>query len=361
MAATEFPLNDPQAVQRWSERLTREASLDSYYSKFEGGMDAMIYVKKELHKAAGDKVRCSIRMRIGGEPKYGDATLEGSEAEVGLDFFHDDLFIDQMRKSIKTKGKATEQRVPWNLRKESMMAHKEYWVDLDDQITAAYLAGARGSNADWLIPTTWTGQKTTDEVTVINALTAPDADHITYAGSATGSADMVATDIATLQDIDLLKVKAKMSSPMIKPVKNGKYIALMHYYQGLQMRQGTSDNDWLAIHKATDRGPKSMMYKDAMGEYAGVILHEHDHCVLFDDYGAGSNLPAARLMFLGAQAGLKAYGQKNKKNRYNLFEELDDRGNALVVAASKICGTKGTVYNSKWYGRLCRDSAVPVI
>lgn len=361
MAATEFPLNDPQAVQRWSERLTREASLDSYYSRFEGGKDSMIYVKKELNKAAGDKVRCSIRMKVSAVPKHGDAELEGSTSEVGLNFFYDDLLIDQMRISIKTKGKATEQRVPWNLRKESMMAHKEYWSDLDDQVTACYLAGARGSVATWHYPTTWAGQTTTDETTVINALTAPDAGHILYAGAATSSADMVVTDKVTLQDLDKMKVKAKLLSPMIKPVKNGKYIALMHLYQGLQIRSGVSENDWLDIHKATDRGPKSAMCSGAMGEYAGVIMHEHDHCVLFDDYGAGSNLPAARLMFLGAQAGLKAYGQKNAKNRYNLFEELDDRGNSLVVSASKICGTKGTVYDSKWYGRLCQDSAVPVI
>lgn len=358
---TEFSLNHPQSIHLWSKRLTHEASLESYYAKFEGDKDAMIYVKNETNKGPSEMVRCSIRMKIGGEPRWGEAELKNSAAEVGMDVFKDDLYIDKMRKSVLAGGAMTAQRVPWNLRKEANMAQKEYWIDLNDQMAAAYLAGARGSNPGWLIPTTWTGQLTTDQTTVINALTPPDANHISYAGDATGSADMVATDVTTLQDIDLLKVKAKMSSPMVKPVKNGKYIALMHYYQGLQMRQGTSENDWLAIHKATDRGPKSMMYKDAMGEYAGVILHEHDHCILFDDYGAGSNLPAARLMFLGAQAGLKAYGQKDMKNRFKLFEEMNDRGEGLVVAATVISGIKGTVYNNAWYGRLARDSAVPVV
>ncbi len=364
MAPTEFALNDPLAVHRYSRELTVEAAVNAYYSRFEGGKEAMIYVKPELQKGAGEKITCGIRMKVDGEPAYGDETIKGhGTAESGLDFFHDDIFIDQLRKTILTKGKATEQRVPYNLRQESKDAHRDYWTELDDQMTSVYLAGARGSNAGWNIPLAWTGQKTTDGATIINPIQAPDAAHLIYAGDATGSADLDSSDIMALQDIDKLKVLAKTMSPKIMPLKHkgaNKYIFLIHYFQGLQLRSATGENDWLAIHKATDRGAGAMMYKDAIGEYAGVIIHEHDHAILFDDYGVGSDVPAARALLLGAQAGLKAYGQKNMANKYSTYEELDDRGNALAVTCAKITGVKGTQYDSKWFGRMALDSYVPV-
>ncbi len=364
MPATEFALNDPLAVHRYSRELTVEAAVNAYFSRFEGGKESMIYVKNELQKGAGEKITCGIRMKVDGEPAYGDEVIKGhGSAEKGLDFFHDSIFIDQMRKTILTKGKATEQRVPYNLRMESKDAQRDYWTELDDQMTSIYLSGARGSNTGWNLPVPWTGQKTTNGTTIINPIQAPDAGHLVFAGDATGSADLDASDVMTLQDIDRLKVLAKMMNPKIMPLKfegQNKYIMLMHYFQGLQMRQATGENDWLAIHKATDRGSKAMMYKDAIGEYAGVVMHEHDHCILFDDYGSGSDLPAARSLLLGAQAGLKAYGQKNQANKFSTFEELDDRGNALAVTCAKISGIKGTQYDSKWFGRIAMDSYVAV-
>lgn len=361
---TEFPLNDPSAVHKYSKLLTVEAVVEAYFSRFEGGKDAMIYVKPELQKGAGEKVSCGIRMKVGGEPAYGDEKIKDHPtAEVGLDFFNDSIYIDQLRKTILTKGKATEQRVPWNLRLESLAAQKDYWTETDDQMTAVYLSGARGSNTGWNIQLGWTGQKTTDGTTVINPIQTPDTAHLYYAGNASGKADLSASDIMTLQDVDKLKVLAKTMRPKIMPLKHkgqNKYILLIHYFQGLQIRSETGDNDWLAIHKATDRGKDAMMYKDSIGEYAGVIMHEHDHCVMFDDYGAGGNLSAARALLLGAQAGLKSYGRKNQKNKYHTYEELDDRGNALAVTCSKITGVKGTQYDNKWFGRLAQDSFCPI-
>jgi N4-gp56 family major capsid protein len=103
-----------------------------------------------------------------------------------------------------------------------------------------------------------------------------------------------------------------------------------------------------------------MMYKNAMGEYADVVLHKHRNCVRFTDYGSGSDVLAARALFLGAQAGMIAYGQNSSPQRYSWNEETDDRGNALAITAGTIFGVKKSRYNSKDFGVIVFDSYCPV-
>ncbi|MCK5607168.1 DUF4043 family protein, partial [Candidatus Pacearchaeota archaeon] len=106
MAATEFALNDPLAVQRWSTSLAKEAEVKQYFRKFMGtGDDALIKVKTELNKQAGEKIIFALRMKLGGDGAEGDEQIEGTTAEEALEFFNDSIFINQRRKGTKSKGK----------------------------------------------------------------------------------------------------------------------------------------------------------------------------------------------------------------------------------------------------------------
>ena len=361
MPATEFPLNDPLAVQRWSTSLGVEAAKKQYFAKFIGtSPDSLIILKNELNKAAGEKVTVALRMKLHEPGIEGDNVIEGhATGEEALTFFNDALFIDQLRKGTKSKGKMSEQRVPYNLRKEGRDALSTWWAEeLDEQIFF-YLSGARGAiTTSFHNPTTWTGRAN-------NALQAPDADHIFYAGDATGKADLANTDIIDLIDIERFVAKAETLDPMVQPFEvegEKKFVCLMHTYQAFQLRTGTSENDWLAIRKATEsgKGDKAMMYRNALGEYADVILHKHRNVVRFTDYGATTNLPAARALFLGAQAAMIAYGQDSGPQRYSWNEETDDRGNALAITAGTIFGVKKSRYNSKDFSVMVFDSYCPV-
>ena len=128
MGATDFALNDALAVQRWSTSLAVEAAVKQYFNKFMGtGEDALIKVQKELNKGAGEKVTVALCMKLSGDGVEGDNTIEGTSAEEGLEFFNDYLFIDQRRKGTKSKGKMSEQRVPYNLRKKGHDALTTWW------------------------------------------------------------------------------------------------------------------------------------------------------------------------------------------------------------------------------------------
>lgn len=355
MSATEFALGDPLAVQRWTASLAVEAAKKQYFAKFIGkGNDSLLVLKNELHKGKGDKVTMGLQMKLTEAGIEGDNIIEGhATGEEALTFFNDSLFIDQLRKSTKSKGKMSEQRVPYNMRKVGRDALSTWWAEeLDEQIFF-YLSGARGDTVGgYHNPTTWTGRAN-------NTLSAPDAGHIFYAGDASGPADMDATDTISLFDIERFVAKAETLDPMIQPfLVSGekKFICLMHTFQAFQLRTATSEQDWLAIHGGTDRGKKALMYKNSMGEYADVILHKHRNCVRFNDYGALADQPAARALFLGAQAGLIAYGQESSTNRFTWNEEKDDRGNALAITAGTIVGVKKSRYNSKDFGCISFDS-----
>ena len=142
MAATEFALNDALAVQRWSSSLAVEAEVLQYFSKFMGESDdSLIKIKTELEKQAGDKITFALRMKLAGDGIEGDNIIEGTAAEEALTFYSAYLFIDQRRKGTKSKGKMSEQRVPYNLRGRDAFASG---LPRLNQRIMIYLAGARG-------------------------------------------------------------------------------------------------------------------------------------------------------------------------------------------------------------------------
>lgn len=355
MAPTEFGLNHPLAVQRWSGSLDVEAVKKAYFPKFMGtGKDSIIVIKNELNKAAGEKITVALRAKLADNGVEGDNIIEGhATGEESLSFFNDYLFIDQLRKSTKSKGKMSEQRVPYNMRMEGRDALATWWAEYMDEQMFMYLSGARGIDTSFKVPLDWTGRAN-------NPLTAPDSSHMLYAGNATGAADLATDDIVGLIDVERLVATAETMDPMIQGINVGgerKFIFLMHTFQAFQLRTSTTTNDWLDIQKNAGNRGNNLVYMNSLGEYADVILHKHRNCIRF---GTGThNVAAARALFLGTQSGLMAYGQNSSPNRYSWNEDKDDRGNALAITAGAIFGVKRATFNSKTFGLIALDSYCP--
>lgn len=357
MGETAFGLNHDLAVKRWSTDLAVEAETRQYFSKFFGtDENAVIKVKNDLKKAAGDKITVGLEMKLSGAGIEGDDTIAGTSAEEALTHFADSVFIDQLRKGTKSKGKMSEQRVPYNLRKQGRNALAVWWAEEYDQEVMMYLAGARGIDTSYHAPLNWTGRAE-------NSFNAPDSAHIIYSDTsgtpAASKADLAASDKMTLNTIARCIARQETISPGIRPIQyegEQKNILLMHIFQAHDLRASTSDGDWLDIHKSTD-GAKSPIYKNALGEYNGVILHKHRNVVRFSDYGAGSDVAAGRALFLGAHAGIAAWGGSTPERRYSWHEETEDRGNKLVITAGAIFGIKKSRFNSKDIGVIAVDTA----
>jgi N4-gp56 family major capsid protein len=223
--------------------------------------------------------------------------------------------------------------------------------DYDEQIFF-YLSGARGYVTGMHVGLSWTGRAS-------NTLTSPNTANVVYGGNATSLATIDAADKMKLTLVEQLVSKAETQDPMIQPFRvNGerKHILLMHPYQAYDLRTSISQGDWLEIHKATDN-MTSPIYQNALGEYAGVILHKHRNIVRFDSTtGMSSGIYGARALFLGAQAGMIGWGGNGAMGRYTWNEETDDRGNALAITAGAIYGVKKTRFNSKDFGVIAVDT-----
>jgi len=223
------------------------------------------------------------------------------------------------------------------------------------------ISGARGSNADYILPTASTaaieGQ----------SLVARSSGNIIYAGSATAKNNMIADDKFSLTSIDKAVTKAETEGGgsdgviRITPLRiDGvdKFVCLVHNYQEHDMRTSTTTGQWLDIQKAatTNNGTKNPIFTGSLGEYRGVVLHKHNKVTRFTDYGAG-NVAAARAIFMGRQAMVAAFGSPANGLRFDWAEEWRDYKNRLGIATKCIVGLKRPQFNGNDVNSIVIDSA----
>ena len=132
MAQTTFGVGHPLAVSVWSKSLAAEAYRMAWIGKFIGeGEDSLIQEKTDLKKSAGDNITCGLNVLMQGDGIEGDATLEGNEEAP--QFYDDNVRINQLRHATRVKGRMTEQRVPYNLRRISRDRLADWWAQRMDQ------------------------------------------------------------------------------------------------------------------------------------------------------------------------------------------------------------------------------------
>lgn len=357
---TTIPFGDPLAVKRWSASLFVETMAKSYFErKFVGtSSNSVIQRLTDLESGAGDRVQYDLSVQLRGVPVYGDQRVEGTEES--LQFYSDTVNIDQMRHSVSAGGRMTRKRTAHDLRKTSRDRLSDYWAAFLDQLVFIYLSGARGLNEDFIVDTSFTG-------TASNALTAPDSAHVIYGGSATSSATITSSDVFDRSIVERATVKARMMRALnpslanMLPVEVGgerHYVTVMCPFQENDLRNSTSTGSWLDIQKAAAAadGKNNPIFKGGLGMIGNVVLHSHEAVIRFNNYGSGSNVDAARALFMGRQAGVIAYGSKGGL-RFDWQEDTKDYGNEPTVAAGTILGVKKTTFNGNDFGVIALDTA----
>lgn len=347
-------VNDPQAVKKWATSLAVQISKESWFnSKMVGmGSEARTPIQQldELESGAGDEVTVDLLMPMSMEPRIGDQSLDGHEQD--LKYYTDKMRIDQVRGGVNAGGRMTQKRTLRNLRKDAKRVMKDWWVRLMDELYFIYLSGTTGNGLSTpLVPST-------NGIFNINALTAPDAQHLMYGGSATSLASITTSDGMTLRLVDRAVAKAETMGgdgsdelSMVKCNIDGTqtYVLVMHTYQFDAMKSNTATGQWLDIQKAAAaaQGQGNPIFKGNVGDYNGVLMHKHRNVIRRSDAGAGANLPAARALFLGAQAGVVAYGENGGGTRYKWTEEVKDHGNQVAIGSYATMGIKKSTYKSK--------------
>lgn len=347
MADTSYGVNNPLAVKIWSRKLLHEALRQTWFSKFIGsGSDALCYMKNDLEKGPGDRIRVGLRMLLSGAGIQGDNTLEGEEE--ALVTYTDDLLIDQLRHAVRSAGKMSEQRVPFSVREEARMGLTDWWAD---RLDTAFFNQLAGNTA--VSDTRYTGN---------NAALAPTTG--VYGGGEGTEASLSAstTHALTLRDFDKAVAIAKTRSPMIRPIKVGGddyYVAFLHTNAVYQLRGQTSTGQWADIEKAKVQGGKeSGIFTGAIGVYNNVVFHESTRLPNTVDNAANTSF--RRAVLAGAQAMCIGYGQDGGSS-VSWTEELFDYKNKLGVEAGMIFGMKKSQYNSADYGVITLAGYAPAL
>lgn len=367
MPRTIVGVGDPKAVKKYSAHLAVDVGRKSYFNKkFMGvGEDAQtpLQTLPHLENDSGDQISYDLVMQLKMRPVSGDDTLRGKEED--LKFYTDSLYIDQQRGGVNTGGKMTRKRTIHDLRKIARTRQSEWWARLFDETFFCYLSGARGINEDFIEPTDFAGYAG-------NPLVAPDDNHHLFGGAATQKSDLAATDKMSLNLIDRAVSRADTmgggttNTPSIQPVEiDGEehFVLVMHPWQEYDLRAGTDSGQWLDIQKAaaSAEGRSNPIFKGGMGMYNNVVLHKHKGVVRFGDYGTGGDVPAARALFLGRQAGVVAFGSPGTDLRFDWNEESEDRGNQVAITTSSIFGVKKSSFNiegkSTDFGCMALDTA----
>lgn len=254
----------------------------------------------------------------------------------------------------------TRKRTSHNLRGNARRLLSDYWARFCDEMMFIYLSGARGSNLDFLFPLDWQGRAG-------NAIQPPDAGHLLYGGDATSKATLEAADVMTREVIERASVKAQMlqaqdpeAANMVPVSIEGEshYVCVMSPFQAYNLRTSEGPTGWLEIQKAAAaaEGSKNKIFRGGLGMIDNVVLHRHERAIRFSDYGAGSNVAAARALFMGRQAGVVAYGTTGGM-RWDWKETKKDYDNEPAVASGAIFGFKKTRFNNRDFGVLSIDTA----
>lgn len=350
-------------VQYQSQKIAEEAA-KVYNLKETGvvgpGSNFAIQEVDDL-KDSGDSVVVYLRMALATGGVGGDGTLEGNEESLA--FYQDQVYIFQQRQGVRLDGRLSEQRTKIQLRKEARSALSTWAGEFLNELTFTMLSGARGINANGvagsvraLLPLSFTGFGS-------NTLVAPDTDHLIYFNSTGTKAAMASTDKFSLAAIDAAVTKARTISPMVRPLKvNGedKYVMFIHPWQERDLRVSTSTGQWLDIQKAAMQGGKisdNPILVGSLGEYNGVILRRSHDIRLFNDYGSGSNVGAARAILMGAQAGALAWGKGYDMGKFDYQEITKDYNNQTGFSVGMMLGIKPLVFNSKRLGMIAVDTA----
>lgn len=359
MASTVVPWGDVKARKAWSTGMAVDQAKKSYFEKkFVGtNENSVIQRKTELESDSGDRITFDLSVQLRGQATEGDQRLEGKEENQR--FYTDEVAIDQARHAVSAGGKMTRKRTVHNLRDNARRLLSDYWSRFYDEMMFIYLSGARGINPDFLFPLGWAGRAN-------NAIQAPDTTHLMYGGSAVSKATLASTDTMSRKVVERANTKAAMlqaqnpdAANMVPVMIEGEehYILLMNPFQAHSLRT-ESGSEWIDIQKAAAaaEGRNNPLFKGGLGMIGNTVLHSHRNGVRFSDYGAGGNVAAGRALFLGAQAGVCAFGSTGGL-RWDWNEEMKDYGNEPTVAAGAIFGFKKSRFNGMDFGVLSIDTA----
>jgi N4-gp56 family major capsid protein len=354
---TGFGLNDGETVKLWEKMLHKAERETLDIAPLMGtSNNAIIHIKEETSKGAGDRVTFTLRTRLTQRGLNSSETVEG-QAEA-LSTYTDAILIDELWANVGAKSQFTidAQRVPFNLRQECKEAAADWWRDRKAVTFFNHVCGYTPMNTTGAASGIWyTGNNTVLAPAGTSTLV-----RRIYGGTASTDQGLANTDLFILNLLDRAVEAARTGDRMLNPVRVGgqdKYVVYISERQARQLRTTTSTGGWQDIVKFAFSGvdtSKNPLFTGALGEYNRCILRVSQDVTkgVHGDTGAAET-DVHRAVMLGRQAAVAAFGRKGYgPSKYHWNEELKDHKRKLEVSAHQIWGLKKAQFNSVDHGTL---------
>ncbi len=324
-------------VQQWEDSFFSQYLHDGGFKPLMGtGENAVIQVKEDLTKKAGDSITIALVNRLNNAAVTGSSTLEGSEEDMVSRSFR--IYVDKRRNAVRV-SEMNEQKSAISLRQ----AAKPTLLDWAMEDTRDLIVTALGSVNGVSFTASTEAQR--------DAYLVDNVDRIVFGNVAAPSAsDMSAAladldttgDLLTTATIDAALLKAKLASPKIRPMRdpgNGKryYIVFAHPAAVKNLRDSMTTT--LASTAAVVEGSK--LFEGGDLHWNGAIVKECDNLPVYLNLGNGATTEVTPAYLCGAQALAIAYAK-----RWKSVTEIFDYGDKHGVAVETIIGVRKVLFGS---------------
>jgi N4-gp56 family major capsid protein len=359
---------DANRQELWSKQLFADI-IDGLYFNESGlmgeGDNNIIQLKSDLMKDAGDTITMPLSAKLTGAGVSGDDELEGNEESISS--YSESVLIDQKRFGVRLKGKLDERKVAYAIRTDAKDKLKIRLMEFLERQIFLKLGGVTNTGINDVngvvvaVDAAWSNTPTY----------IPDADEAAGSGNrylcanTSGTDALAATDLITPTLISKARIKARLASPKLVPLRiKGKdyYVMWIHPWQAYDLRNNAQFAQ--AQRDAMPRGDDNPIFTSALGVWDGVIIYEHEYVPFLDVSVAGNSFRGSstgtdcavdcfRALLCGRQAAVWAKCQGDN----GWVEKTFDYDNKVGFATSMIGGIDKIMFNSKEYGVIAIDTA----
>ncbi len=326
-----------------------ESMRETYLWRFAGESEnSLVRVLNRLKKEKGDAINYQFRPKITGDGFTEGQAMVGNEQP--LNFYNDQIVINELSQSIRFPGENTIYNQRINLDQEaSARAELKRWFAerLDDWFFNHLCARTT---------------ETTGTKNGFNTPTAIDSDHKLVISGSDESA-LTSSNPITLGFIDKMVTKAKSITNPIRPISVGSkdmYVLFISDEQAYDLRQASSGNTWWGIQQSLVEGgyaEQSGIFTGAIGLYNNVVIHSTSR-IKNGIQSSASTTASKRAVLAGAGAITLAFGKAASDSLgedatpFKTATETFNYDKEVGIAGTMVAGLKATVFNSTYYGSL---------
>lgn len=329
-------------VQQWEDKFFTEyfQGLQAFKPLMGQDENAVIQVKEDLTKKAGDSITIALVNRLTNTATTGSNVLEGNEEDLTSRSMR--IYVDKRRNAVRV-SEMNEQKSAIGLRNAGKGRLMDWSIeDTRDQLISAlsslngtaFLSRTAAIGDAWLVDNV--------DRTVFGAYSAGGS-----AGGTDLSADLAqldtTSDLFNVTALDQMILRAKTCSPKIRPMRdpgNGKryYVAFANPHAFKNLRDSI-DTEVLAVTNVQTEGAKLFEGGDIF--WNGTIVKEVDNMPIWANIGNGGTVEVTPVYLCGAQALAIAWAR-----RWKTVTEEFDYGDKFGVAIDGIYGVRKLIFGT---------------